>query len=160
MISTPVTELCTVVYQKFRWPIRYRARLMGWPIASGTLNRVTFTPHHFGRVHQALRVTPAMEAGIAEHVRSLRRQSAQLRADRVIVKRIPTHIGDVLILETTQSYTIYGVGKVSKDDQQDFGSQTAITYADDRASAVIQAKGLVAQGSEDFLQKHRHRRMV
>jgi hypothetical protein len=103
-----------------------------------------------------------MEAGIAEHVRSLRRSSAQLRADRVgvIVKRIPTHIGDVLILETTQSYTIYGVGKVSKDDQQDFGSQTAITYADDRASAVIQAKGLVAQGSEDFLQKHRHRRMV
>jgi hypothetical protein len=69
----------------------------------------------------------------------------------VIVKRIPTHIGDVLILETTQSYTIYGVGKVSKDDQQDFGSQTDITYANDHAAAVTQAKALVAQGRKIFL---------
>jgi hypothetical protein len=69
----------------------------------------------------------------------------------VIVKRIPTRIGDVLILETTQSYTIYGVGKVSRDDQQDFGSQTSITYADDRASAVIQAKALLAGGRKIFL---------
>jgi hypothetical protein len=78
---------------------------------------------------------------------------AQLRADTVgvIVKRIPTHIGDVLILETTQSYTIYRVGKVSKDDQQDFGSQTDISYANDHASAVIQAKTLVARGRKIFL---------
>ena len=111
-----------------------------------------FRRYHLGRMHHALRVTPAMEAGIAEHVRSLRRESAQFRADRagVIVNRIPTRIGDVLILETTQSYTIYGVGKVSKDGQQDFGSHTDITYADDRASAVIQANALVAPGRKIF----------
>jgi hypothetical protein len=75
-----------------------------------------------------------------------------LRADGVgeIVKRIPTRIGDVLVLETTQSYTIYGVGKVSKNDQQDFGSQTDITYANDHASAVTQAKALVARGRKIF----------
>jgi hypothetical protein len=68
----------------------------------------------------------------------------------VIVKRMPTHIGDVLILGTTQSYTIYGVGKVSKDGQQDFGRQTGITYANDHAAAVTQAKALVAPGRKIF----------
>jgi hypothetical protein len=30
-----------------------------------------FMYYNFGRVHQTLRVTPAMEAGIADHVRSI-----------------------------------------------------------------------------------------
>ena len=30
-----------------------------------------FTYYNFGRVHQTLRVTPAMEAGIADHVWSI-----------------------------------------------------------------------------------------
>ena len=30
-----------------------------------------FMYHNFGRVHQAIRATPAMEAGIADHVRSV-----------------------------------------------------------------------------------------
>ena len=30
-----------------------------------------FTNYNFGRVHQTLRVTPAMEAGIADHVWSI-----------------------------------------------------------------------------------------
>ena len=30
-----------------------------------------FMYYNFGRVHQALRVTPAMEAGIADHVWSI-----------------------------------------------------------------------------------------
>jgi hypothetical protein len=68
----------------------------------------------------------------------------------VMAKRIPTHIGDVLILGTTQSYTIYGVGKVSKGGQQDLGSQTDITYANDLAAAVTQAKALVAPGRKIF----------
>mgnify|MGYP001152615849 CR=1 FL=1 len=29
-----------------------------------------FMWYHFGRVHQTLRVTPAMEAGVSSHVRS------------------------------------------------------------------------------------------
>lgn len=30
-----------------------------------------FMPYNFGRIHKTLRVTPAMEAGIADHVWSL-----------------------------------------------------------------------------------------
>jgi hypothetical protein len=71
---------------------------------------------------------------------------------RVMAKQIPTRIGDVLILRTTQSYTVYGVGRVSKDDQQDFGTHTDITYASDRAAAVAEAKALVAPGRKMFLQ--------
>jgi hypothetical protein len=66
------------------------------------------------------------------------------------VKRIPTHVGDVLIVGTTQSYTIYGVGKVSEDGQQDLGRQTDITYAKDQAAAVTQARALVAPGRKIF----------
>ena len=40
-----------------------------------------------------------------------------------MANRIQTQLGDVLILQTTQSYTIYAVGRVSKDGQQDFGSE-------------------------------------
>jgi len=68
----------------------------------------------------------------------------------VMAKRIPTHIGDVLILGTTQSYTVFGVAKVSKDGQQDFGRQPDITYVNDHAAAVIQAKALVAPGRKIF----------
>jgi hypothetical protein len=67
------------------------------------------------------------------------------------VKRIPTHVGDVLIVGTTQSYTIYGVGKVSEDGQQDLGRQTDITYANDHAAALTQARTLVAPGRKIFL---------
>jgi len=69
-----------------------------------------------------------------------------------MVKRIPTHIGDVLILLTTQSYTIYGVGRVSREGQQDLGNQTDIKYANDRAAAVAEAKALVAPRGKIFLQ--------
>jgi hypothetical protein len=69
-----------------------------------------------------------------------------------MAKRIPTHIGDVLILLTTQSYTIYGVGRVSREGQQDLGNQTDITYANDHAAAVAEAKALVAPGRKIFLQ--------
>ena len=68
----------------------------------------------------------------------------------VMAKRIPTHIGDVLILGTRQSYTVYGVGKVSRDGQQDFGNQIDITYANDHAAAVTQARALVAPGRKIF----------
>jgi hypothetical protein len=36
-----------------------------------------FMYYNFGRVHQTARVTPAMEAGVADHVRSLRKSFSQ-----------------------------------------------------------------------------------
>jgi hypothetical protein len=69
-----------------------------------------------------------------------------------MVKRIPTHIGDVLILLTTQAYTIYGVGRVSREGQQDLGNQADIKYANDHAAAVAEAKALVAPGRKIFPQ--------
>jgi len=60
-----------------------------------------------------------------------------------MAKRIPTHLGDVLILRTTQSYAVYAVGRVSKDDQQDFSSEANVNYEIDYAAAVAKAKALV-----------------
>jgi hypothetical protein len=69
-----------------------------------------------------------------------------------VIVKIPTHIGDVLILLTTQSYTIYGVGRVSREGQQDFGNQTHIKYVNNHAAAVAEAKALLAPGRKIFLQ--------
>lgn len=66
-------------------------------------------------------------------------------------KRIPTQVGDVLILQTTQSYTIYAVGRVSKDGQQDFGSEQDVKYEKDYRAALGQAKALVVHGQRVFL---------
>jgi hypothetical protein len=66
-------------------------------------------------------------------------------------KRIPTQVGDVLILQTTQSYTIYAVGRVSKDGQQDFGREQDVKYEKDYHAALGQAKALVVHGRRVFL---------
>jgi hypothetical protein len=65
-------------------------------------------------------------------------------------KRIPTHLGDVLILRTTQSYVVHAVGRVSKDDQQDFSSDANVNYEIDYAAAVAKAKTLVLPGGRIF----------
>jgi hypothetical protein len=41
------------------------------PDLSTKTKPVSFMYYNFGRVHQTLRVTPAMEAGIADHVWSV-----------------------------------------------------------------------------------------
>ncbi len=41
-----------------------------------------FMHYNFCRVHQTLRVTPAMEAGIADHVWSIEEMAALMEADR------------------------------------------------------------------------------
>jgi hypothetical protein len=41
---------------------------------------VYFMYYNFGRVHQTLRVTPAMEAGIADHIRSIEEIIGLLKA--------------------------------------------------------------------------------
>lgn len=68
-----------------------------------------------------------------------------------MVKLIPTKGGDVLILRTDQSFSTYAVGRVSKDGQQDFHSQTNVKYVSDRAAAEAEAKALVARGRRIFL---------
>jgi hypothetical protein len=67
-----------------------------------------------------------------------------------MAKRIPTHLGDVLILRTSQSYAVHAVGRVSKDGQQDFSSEAHVHYEIDYAAAVAQAKALVVPGGRIF----------
>ena len=68
-----------------------------------------------------------------------------------MAKNIPTQVGDVLILQRTQSYTIYAVGRVSKDGQQDFGSRDDVNYQKDYGAAVAEAKALLVRGLRMFL---------
>ena len=59
---------------------------------------------------------------------------------------IPTHAGDVLILGTTGAFTVYVVGRVATDGQQDFHGQTDAQYINDRPAAVAAAQALVVPG--------------
>jgi hypothetical protein len=68
-----------------------------------------------------------------------------------VAKGIPTQIGDVLILWTDHAFTIYVVGDVSTDDQQDFHGQQNARYISDRAVAVAAAKTLVVPGRRIFI---------
>jgi hypothetical protein len=67
-----------------------------------------------------------------------------------MIERIPTHSGDVLILWTHASFTIYALGHVTKDGQQDFGTQVDVRYPPGRAAAVAEAKAMVAAGRQIF----------
>lgn len=66
-------------------------------------------------------------------------------------KSIPTQVGDVLILQTDHPSAIYGVGRVSKDGQQDLHRGVNVEYVRDRAAAVAKAKALVQPGRRMFL---------
>ena len=66
-------------------------------------------------------------------------------------ERIPTKPGDILIVQTTQSYTVYAIGRVSKDGQQDCGTATNVKYETDHTAAVVQARALVARDGRSFL---------
>jgi hypothetical protein len=68
-----------------------------------------------------------------------------------VATHIPTHIGDVLILKTTTTYTIYAVGRVSEDGQQDFGIPSDVSHANDYLAALAQATALLAPGQHMFL---------
>jgi hypothetical protein len=67
-----------------------------------------------------------------------------------MAKPIPTHRGDVLILRTTQSYTVHAIGRISKDGQQDFSNEANVNYEIDYVTAVAQAKALVSPGRRIF----------
>jgi hypothetical protein len=66
--------------------------------------------------------------------------------------RMPTQLGDVLILQTERGVKIHAVGRVVKADQQDFHRvEPAPVYIVDHAEAVAVARALVAPGRRIFL---------
>jgi hypothetical protein len=64
---------------------------------------------------------------------------------------MPTHSGDVLILLTSKTCFPYAVGEVSKDSQQDFGSEFNVMHFAGLAEALRQAKALVVPGRRIYL---------
>jgi hypothetical protein len=67
-----------------------------------------------------------------------------------MTKRIPTRLGDVLILHTSKGFTVHAVGQVTSDGQQDFHHQTKAKYIDDRREAETFAKALTEPGGRVF----------
>src|SRR4030095_10220583 len=61
----------------------------------------------------------------------------------------PTKIGDVLILRTSRSYTVYAVGSVVTAGQHDFGHSEQVRHVITHAEAVISREPLspLADGS-------------
>jgi len=68
-----------------------------------------------------------------------------------MARPVPTHCGDVLILLTARSFTVYVVGRVSVDGQQDFHGEANVKYVDDRTTALAEATALVVPGRRIFL---------
>jgi hypothetical protein len=68
-----------------------------------------------------------------------------------MAERIPTQVGDVLILRTEQTFAIHAVGRVSKDGQQEFRGQTDVKYMGDLAAALAEARDLLVPGRRIFL---------
>ena len=67
-----------------------------------------------------------------------------------MVERIPTRLGDVLILWTHHSFTIHAVGLVTTEGQQDFDTHVNLKYERDRDAAVADAKALGVPGHRIF----------
>jgi hypothetical protein len=78
------------------------------------------------------------------------RGSAGRIAPRVL-RRMPTHCGDVLILLTTQNVPTYAIATVSTDGQQDFGRGVNIMHLASFTEAVNVAKTHVLPGSRTYL---------
>jgi hypothetical protein len=67
-----------------------------------------------------------------------------------VAERIPTQLGDVLILRTDHSFTLHAVGQVTKKGQQDFDTHVNVKYSSDRAIALADAKALIVPGRRIF----------
>ena len=63
----------------------------------------------------------------------------------------PTEIGDVLILRTGLSYTVYAVGSVTGAGQHDFNHSEPVRHVSTHAEAVTTANALVAPGGRIYL---------
>jgi hypothetical protein len=68
-----------------------------------------------------------------------------------VVKQSPTEIGDVLILGTSVSYTVYAVGPVVTAGQHDFSRGQEPHHVTTYAEAVKTAKALVAPHGKIYL---------
>jgi len=64
---------------------------------------------------------------------------------------MPTIPGDVLIVETTRTYTIYAIGRVSQHGQKDFSNDMNVKHETDHTAAVAEAKALGVQNGRIFL---------
>ena len=65
--------------------------------------------------------------------------------------RMPTHIGDVLILRTTHTYTIHVVGRVTRDGQHDFSGDENLIYERNYDDAIARARTLAVPGRRILL---------
>jgi hypothetical protein len=65
---------------------------------------------------------------------------------RLVATHRASEIGDVLILHTSHSFTVYAVGPVTVSGQRDFSSSRTVTHTPDHAGAVRAAKSLLAPG--------------
>ncbi len=64
---------------------------------------------------------------------------------------LPTRAGDVLILQTTTSFTHFTVGVVMTSGQTDFHRQADLTHLGDKPAAVLAARAMVKAGGRVFL---------
>jgi hypothetical protein len=63
----------------------------------------------------------------------------------------PSHTGDALILRTQHSFSVYAVGPVTADGQQDFREhQLGVHYPHDLATAQAYAEAIVVPGRRIF----------
>jgi hypothetical protein len=67
------------------------------------------------------------------------------------VAKLPTQPGDVLILRTKKSFTVYAVGSVSHAGQQDFHDRQEVLYFPGQDAALDAAKTLIAPGGRIYL---------
>jgi hypothetical protein len=68
-----------------------------------------------------------------------------------VAKQWPTEIGDVLILRTSLSYTVYAVGSVAAAGQHDFSHSQQVRHVTTHAEAVKTAKAIVAPHGQIYL---------
>ena len=68
-----------------------------------------------------------------------------------MVAHWPTEIGDVLILRTSLSYTVYAVGPVATAGQTDFSHGQQTHYVTTHAEAVETAKAMVGPRGRIYL---------
>jgi hypothetical protein len=69
------------------------------------------------------------------------------------VKRIPTQLGDVLILQSEKGVKIHAVGRVARRGQQHFHAAPAPLYVRDHHEALAVARTLVAPDGHIYLMK-------
>jgi len=65
--------------------------------------------------------------------------------------RIPTEVGDVLILRTEHTFSIHAIDVVTKTGQQDFRGHVHVKYVRNDEEALTEARALCVPGRRIFL---------